>query len=377
MDERTLAVGQRIRSRLPAGWTQASLAMAAEMTPDAMSRALNGQRGFSMLELTTIAHALDTDLHWLITGEPDPHRLSVAARHNWDPVTRTRSNPGREFDDVVIAKVRATYHAAYPDGAPASIVLSDRPSAVREQLGQGFVRRFAEVAEEQLGVDVVRVADLTTDYSMSIGSRSVILLATNPWWFRSNWSLAHEIGHLALGHHDDDASSDTAKEGAADTFAAELLLPESLLQQHDWSNIELPEVADFLWTQGVSAMALRTRLTFLRIAVNDEVDVTLQEMTTPRLLSTYGDGLRAKIADRKQQANARRVPANLLAALTDQVEDGNADPQLLAWALDSAVDEIDFPEPDEGKAAEHYHLATRTASGGDEIAKWLAAQDAQ
>jgi transcriptional regulator with XRE-family HTH domain len=50
------------------------------MTPDAFSRALNSKRRFASIELARFAEETGADLHWLITGQPDPKRLSVAAR---------------------------------------------------------------------------------------------------------------------------------------------------------------------------------------------------------------------------------------------------------------------------------------------------------
>ena len=41
---------------------------------------------------------------------------------------------------------------------------------------------------------------------------------------RQSFTLAHEVGHIYLGHHDDSAES----ERQADTFAAELLMPQVL-----------------------------------------------------------------------------------------------------------------------------------------------------
>ena len=38
------------------------------MTADAFSRALNGKRQFSSIELARLADRIDADLHWLITG---------------------------------------------------------------------------------------------------------------------------------------------------------------------------------------------------------------------------------------------------------------------------------------------------------------------
>src|SRR5690625_5325717 len=47
---------------------QKQLAERVGMTPDALSRALSGQRGFAAVELAAIAAELDADVHELITG---------------------------------------------------------------------------------------------------------------------------------------------------------------------------------------------------------------------------------------------------------------------------------------------------------------------
>jgi len=43
--------------------------------------------------------------------------------------------------------------------------------------------------------------------------------------FRTNWTLAHEVGHIALCHRDDGE----AEEREANRFASELLMPEPIL----------------------------------------------------------------------------------------------------------------------------------------------------
>ena len=58
MDTQLIEVGQRIRSHLPAEMTQRGLAEAVGMKPDALSRALSAQRGFTLSEITRIARAL-------------------------------------------------------------------------------------------------------------------------------------------------------------------------------------------------------------------------------------------------------------------------------------------------------------------------------
>ncbi|WP_208637414.1 hypothetical protein [Amycolatopsis echigonensis] len=71
------------------------------MTPDAFSRALRGQRNFSSLELARLADLVNTDLYWLITGEPDPHRLSVEPKH--------------ASDEQAINDIALGYRQSYPE----------------------------------------------------------------------------------------------------------------------------------------------------------------------------------------------------------------------------------------------------------------------
>jgi len=347
MDERVLEVGERIRASL-AGRSQRALADDVSMTPDALSRALNGQRGFSILELTRIAEKLRVDLNWLITGQPDPHRVAMAARHQWDRERRTRSNPGEDRDQDILKQVAATYRAAYPDGPPASKSLPTSPEAVRTTLGRGFVSQFAETVEERLGVDVVRLPGLGTDYSLTVGGRGIVVLNAIPHWFRSNWSLAHELGHLALGHHANGTPTTTAQEHAADTFAADMLLPKSLVRAVDWTQADESDLASFLWDVGVSTKAFGTRLTFLRVPASERITTALEDSTFA-VLRRYGRefGGRTAVAQRQQRSAQRRLPVGMLAELTERVESGAEMPELLAWALDVDLDDVDFPAPED------------------------------
>lgn len=49
---------------------------------------------------------------------------------------------------------------------------------------------------------------------------------------------------------------------------------------------------------------------------------------------------------RENATTGRQFPAHVVAALTEQVEAGNADPYLLAWVREVPVDELTWPEPD-------------------------------
>lgn len=368
-----MAVGDRIRSLMPSGMSQRQLADQAGMKPDALSRALNGQRGFSSTELARIADELGADLYWLATGHEDPRRVQIAARHSWDPDRRVSTNPGRSRDDAILAQVVEVYNAALPEGPPPSEQLPDDPARMRDVLGADFVRTFGAAVEARLGVDVVRLPGLTTDYSVTIGPRAVVLLATTPSWFRSNWSLAHELAHLALGHHSGNAEPAEKDEGPANRFAAGLLLPQDLIEREDWQRMDERRLAGFLWRTGVSTKALKNRLDWLRIQPAPGIASALQE-STPKLIRAQAEavGGTEKVTVRQQDSSARLFPSFVVDALQRRVDAGAASPELLAWALDVPVDEVDFPSPDDEQLADAYARRLEDRPSAADLGKWAA-----
>lgn len=56
-----------------------SLAAAADMSPDRLRQILAGERQPCSSELAVISDLLRVDVHWLITGEPDPLAARVIA----------------------------------------------------------------------------------------------------------------------------------------------------------------------------------------------------------------------------------------------------------------------------------------------------------
>lgn len=358
-------LGERIRTVMPLGMSQRQLAQRAGMTPDALSRALNGQRGLSPAEVARVAQILGADTHWLITGAPDPFKITVAARHAWDAARRERHNPGKQDDQSLLDQVVGVYRAAFPQGADDSVGLPDSPHEVRELLGPAYIRNFADHVERRLHIDVIRISGLRTDYSLRIGGRGVVVLATQASWFRSNWSLAHELGHLALGHHSVYESPKRAQrsERAADSFAAELLISQRDIEEVEAIETEAA-LARAIWDLGVSTEAMRNRMASAQVRLNQEVADALRSPTTGLLhanidaLADSRDGIDL-VAAREQAASARRFPLALLSALQTQTELGAASPVHLAWALDVPVDDIEFPEPNEAASGYERMLADR------------------
>lgn len=327
----------------------------AGMTPDAFSRSVNDKRQFASVELARIAELTGADLHWLVTGQPDPRRLIVAARHNYDHATGLRSVPSRAEDEQVLADIALAYRQAYPEPAvqivpaPAAAGWPKSAAGIREELGGDFVRPFAKRLEDRLGIDVVRVKELSTAYSLTVGGRPVIALPATGSWFRENWSIAHELGHLLRGDLDVSISAEEAasREQACNAFAAELLLPADEIRTVDWESMSDEDLARFIWNHGVSTDALRIRLEALLPRVPARL-VRWAGRATQRLLRYHLPVAREldEITVRMDEAAQRRFPLALQEAHLRQVEDGAVGKATLAWMLDvdPADLEVDSPE---------------------------------
>lgn len=207
---------------------------------------------------------MTSKVHELITGTPDPHRRVFSARHSFDHETGSRSVEGLDGDKAILADVRLAFSQAGVTRPAAT--LPAEVQQVRRLLPEGFVRKFI-VHLAEIEVDAVRIDGLSTAYSLTLEQRPVILLPVNGHRFHENWSLAHELGHPALGDEGviaDSSGSDT-KERGANVFAAELLLPEARMREAAWGELSVPAVAEKIWEWGVSTEAVRRRLDALAL----------------------------------------------------------------------------------------------------------------
>ena len=183
-------IGSRIRScitSLTPQRTQRDIAAGIGMTPDAFSRSVNGTRSFSSVELAKIAELLGIDVYWLITGNDDPNRLVLFARHTFDRDTREHLVSGHTENESVLQGVALAYRQAFSDQPAELAPLPSTAQDVGEILGNDFVRFFAGRVEERLSVDVVRIPGLTTAYGLEVLGRRVIVLDASGNWFRQNF----------------------------------------------------------------------------------------------------------------------------------------------------------------------------------------------
>lgn len=340
-------IADRVRSAMRAAeMQQKHLAAWADMTPDALSRALSGQRGFTAVELAEIAHAVGAEVHELITGEPDPHRLVLSARHTFDHATGDRRVDGAEDDRPHLQDIKLAY--AQAGEVTHRGTLPSTPAEARELLGAGFVPNFIDRLEG-IDIDAVRLPDLIGAYSFTVEERPVIAIKGSGNWFYENWSLAHELGHLALGHRGvmDGREGVNGDEAAANAFAAELLLPEARMVAVNWAAMTLADLAELIWEAGVSTDALRRRLAGLQLECSATVTAALA-MSTQKLLrrhwtrERYGDPITKRMTDSTQ----RRFPSWLKAAHLEQIAAGRIGKATLAWMLDVAADSLQVEEPE-------------------------------
>ena len=342
------SIGQRVLGALPEGTPRKEIARQVGMTEDAFSRALRGQRGFSALELARLAEVLDQDIHLRITGVPDPNRLVVSGRHNFDKETWTRSIDGEQGDKPILSDVLLAYrqaeavHPLEPSRVPEDL------ASAREALGEGFVRTFIERLTS-LGIDTVRLPGLSTAYSLQIGPRDVIVIPETGNWFKENFDLAHELAHLVLGHEGVMAIEGrevSREEVAANQFAAELLLPEPELRDIDWSGLSSHELAALLWQWGVSTYTVKVRLENLRLPVPPETR-SLLDLTTQRLLRRYWEQSEPgdPITERMTRASARTFPSGLKDAHLEGVALGKLQKGTLAWMLGVDPETLEVDEP--------------------------------
>lgn len=358
-------IGERVRLRMQEVLgnqaTQADLAAAVKMSPDALSRSLNGQRQFATVELVRVANYLRSSMHWLATGKADPAATLVAARHTFDAASLRHVDVDWSSERTAIETVAGAFTQVFRgEEQSSSIPVPSDPQQARTALltnSSDFVRSFAESVEAVFGIDVVRIPEATRSYSIDVVDRRIIVVQPHVNWFHQNWSIAHELGHFASGNLEPIEEAPAATGGAerdANAFAAALLLPEQELRSVDWSAMEKSEVADRLWQWGVSTDAVKRRLAALRIVPCDEVREVLN-LPTQKALRRHWVGEEPSlwvdsITDRMESANTRRFPIELLRAHMDAVAEGRLRPIYLAWMLgtDEVALENELSPVDEG-----------------------------
>ena len=213
--------------------------------------------------------------------------------------------------------------------------LSVQQAAARTRyaLGEDFVSCFYDRVESALGVEVIVVPLSKDGYSLTLGGHKVIVLAATGHWFRSNFTLAHELGHLLV----EGASSRDGKaaENMANAFAADLLMPVEHIRSIDWAQAKAATVARVSWELGVSTRALEVRLRCLGVTPSDEACSALARTTDALMRTSLASSVAAPadVSARVQYSARRRFPERVVTGLRRAVADGDAPRASLSWVL--------------------------------------------
>ena len=203
----------------------------------------------------------------------------------------------------------------------------------RAALGKDFISCFYDRVESALGVEVIVVPLSKDGYSLTLGGRKVIVLAATERWFRSNFTLAHELGHLLV----EGASSRDGKaaENMANAFAADLLMPVEHIRSIDWAQAKAATVAQVSWELGVSTRALEVRLRYLGVTPSDEACSALVGSTDALMRTSLASSVAspADVSARVQYSARRRFPERVVTGLRRAVADGGAPRASLSWVL--------------------------------------------
>jgi hypothetical protein len=321
------------------------------MDRSALSRVMNGKRGLAGRELIALAQELQTSVDWILLGE-EPFPVQVAARHDY----LGKGSYVLDRSETVAATVRGVAQAYEQAGALTEWPnRRDVPSDPREarqllelEFGPTWPRHFADAVERTFGIDVIK-ADLpgSSGLSLKLPNAVVIVVPTEAFWARQNWTIAHELEHIASGAFSTDGNLGSSAENAAHKYAAELLLPASALRGTAWEQVTEAQLANYVWHAGVSVDALQRRLAFLRLAT------PATNLKTPALARKHILGQSVfddPVAERLQEAAARRFPVRLIAAHEGKPKSART----LEWMLGAPFESGTDDEQREDDASESF-----------------------
>lgn len=235
------SIGQKIRQvREARGLSQGALAEALGVTQTAVSYWESGRRSPDVDDLIEIAEVLDTDVAALFSDTRPRRRAPVVMRAVAERVLLD------EFADQVDEFTAAIEQVTVP-AVRVQVQSGNSKTAARELLAAGEVVKPPVPVEQVAAACGVRVAGGDFDAAISgffldLESGPTIGFNRSHSPVRQRFTIAHELGHYVLRHHDhfhlDLASPaqqgtppgyDWRDERSANEFAAELLMPAELV----------------------------------------------------------------------------------------------------------------------------------------------------
>jgi transcriptional regulator with XRE-family HTH domain len=237
----------RVRSLIEeSGLKQEAFAVAVGLDASKLSKSLNEHRRFSSLDLAMIAQYSGVTVDWLIQGVGQ-HAVAARVAHDGSSV----GDAIREAESLVEARDNLLFLGAsqhWPEPPPFQSPLwteqgKELADFALSHLGHPDTHEnesFATAIEQNFGIDV-RVMHLgpgCDGLAMCGSGARVLLVASTENPTRQRFTMAHELAHLLCKdsqdvHVDENVMARSgprdSSEMRANSFAAHLLMPESML----------------------------------------------------------------------------------------------------------------------------------------------------
>ena len=339
------------------GGKQEAFAEAVGLDPTKFSKSLNKKRRFTSLELARIADFSRVTVDWLLQG--DEGQTALAARVGTDgasveaaisrAVRLAEARDNLEFLDIHLERPES------PEPKGALWVEQGKHLAefALEHLGVPSVlgpsETFASAIERAFGIDVC-LADLgegCDGLAYCTATSRILLVATSGNPTRQRFTMAHELAHL-LGrdsqqiHVDENVMAKTgqreASEMRANSFAATLLMPETLISERLHAvTVTEHRFAELAMELMVSPSSLAWRLLNLKV-ISDEERRTFGALRSVDCASIT-DSMK-EYASWVEASSQERIPIRLLQDTLQAYVEGKATLQPAANLIEVPVDAL-------------------------------------
>jgi transcriptional regulator with XRE-family HTH domain len=360
-----------------AGLTQQQVALAVDMDPTALSKALAGRRGFKSIEVALIAEELRVPTGVLLADEDAgpvaSPTLAARSQQELSPAADraiARAEHIREVDvllnDLGYPDDPATSFPEPPSGVDPARQGELHAEAMRRHVGEDGADlpvepdALASWVERSFGVDVCMMAMPAglDGLALSSGRLRLALVSSSVAATRQRFTIAHELCHLACGdgHYltlDEDLFRPSPEEKRANAFAAAFLMPADVLRGAcEGRIIDQDLVVELLYRFRISLDALAFRMHNVGI-------VDARGRDDVRAMASACIAARSGRLEDLQARNGQRVPGRVLARAMKAFAAGDLSVRPLATLLDAdeeqLLDELVPPrftaQPDEHEPA--------------------------
>jgi Zn-dependent peptidase ImmA (M78 family)/transcriptional regulator with XRE-family HTH domain len=341
----------RVREAIAStGLTQDALAAAINTTSDKLSKSLNGKRKFTTLELALIAETTGCTVDWLLNGT-SVEQPAMAARTTIDAAA----------DAITVSAIVQRYHESdqqlrhlygrrelkpLPTEKTPKRVASWATAQLASSVDGLSNTDLIDAITRAFDIDVVvePLPDGLDGFAWQTATFRLIGLDTTPYWARQRFTIAHELGHILLSHAQELIAEEVeygnvpSTEAAANTFAAEFLMPEPVLRAATTSGqLSREAFIDLANRLRVSPIALSWRA--LNLGIVDRVNQpTFGALSAEKAALEAGNS--ELVLNARAESQSRRLPRRIAAAHLAAFQEAKTSARPLAQLLGIPPEEV-------------------------------------